>query len=251
MAALVLTLLVPVIGAAQERPQTIRVAAAANLSFLEGPLTAAFEKSAPSLRVQFSFASSGALTAQILSGAPFDLFMSADTSYPEKVEAAGLAAGAPSVYAIGRLVLFSTRRLDLSRGLDVLRDPSVRTIAVANPQTAPYGKAAMEVLSHAGLDGVRSKLVYSQSIAQVVQYTLTGADVGFINQSALFTHELAPYAKQGVNWIPINPSLYSPVTQAFVLLRDSKHPEAARSFARFLLSPAAQAIFDRYGYGSP
>jgi molybdate transport system substrate-binding protein len=252
--ALLLTLFWAGIAAyvsAEPAAQTIRVAAAANLSFLEKELSAAFENSARGTKVQFSFASSGALTTQILAGAPYDLFMSADTGYPERIAQEGLAAASPEVYAIGRLVLFSTRSLDFSRGLDLLKDPSIRSVAIANPETAPYGRAAMEVIRNAGLTAISKKLVYSQSIAQVVQYTLTGADAGFINQSALFTKELAPYDRKGTNWIGIDPSLYSPVTQAFVVLKSSSHPVAARQFAQFLLSEKAQAIFDRYGYASP
>lgn len=236
---------------AQPATQTIRVAAAANLSFLADALSSAFAADAQGEKVEFSFASSGALTTQILAGAPYDLFMSADTGYPRRIAEAGLAAASPQIYAIGKLVLFSTRRLDFSQGLNLLRDPSVRSVAVANPETAPYGKAAMEVIGNAGLSEIVKKLVYSQSIAQVVQYTLTGADAGFINQSALFTKELAPYTKRGTYWIGIDPSLYAPVTQAFVLLRNASHPAAARRFAQFLLSKEAQDIFDRYGYTSP
>jgi molybdate transport system substrate-binding protein len=231
--------------------ETVKVAAAANLSYLADPLKAAFSERNPTIQVEFIFGASGALTTQITQGAPYDVFMSADTDFPQRLSDAGFSVAPPKVYAIGSLALFSIHKLDFAKGLTVLRDPSVTTIAIANPATAPYGKASMEAIDKAGLQDIQSKIVLSQTISQAVQFALTSATVAFINQSALYTKDLAPYDTEGVYWIRIDPALYSPIRQAFVLLKAAPNPTGARAFADFLSSAAAQTLFTRYGYLTP
>lgn len=234
---------------------TLTVAAAANISSLGDPLKAAFAKACPGVRLDFVFGASGALTTQIQNGAPYQVFMSADTGFPDKLSRAGLTAGEPVVYAQGALVLLSTRPLDFKRGLDVLKDPGVAQFVIANPVTAPYGKAAQETLEHAGLwKELQPKLVTAQTISQAVQFTLTAAGVGFVNKSALYTKELAPYNREGVNWIEINPLAHSPIEQAFVVLKGPAGAEpgaAAKAFADFLVSDAGRDVFARFGYVLP
>jgi molybdate transport system substrate-binding protein len=231
--------------------EIITVAAAANLSYLADPLKAAFSEKNPSMKVEFIFGASGALTTQITQGAPYDVFMSADTDFPQRLSDAGLSVAPPKIYAIGSLALFSIHKLDFTKGLAVLRDSAVTTIAIANPTTAPYGKASMEAIDKAGLQDIQSKIVFSQTISQAVQFALTSATAAFINQSALYTKDLASYATEGVYWIRIDPSLYSPIRQAFVLLKGAPNPTGARAFADFLLSVEAQALFTRFGYLKP
>jgi len=231
--------------------QTLNVAAAANLSYLADPLKTAFSQKNPGVQVDFVFGASGALTTQITQGAPYDVFMSADVDFPRKLSDSGLSVAPPKTYAIGTLALFSTHKLDLARGLAVLRDSTVETIAVANPATAPYGKATMEALDKAGMQDLRSKIVFSQTISQAVQFALTSATAAFINQSALYTKDLAQYAAEGVYWIKVDPTLYSPITQAFVVLKAAPNPKGAEAFGDFLSSPDAQKLFKQYGYLTP
>jgi molybdate transport system substrate-binding protein len=231
--------------------ETIKVAAATNLSYLADPLKAAFSEKNPAIKVEFIFGASGALTTQITQGAPFDVFMSADTDFPQRLSDAGLSVAPPKIYAIGSLALFSIHKLDFAKGLVVLRDPAVITIAVANPTTAPYGKASMEAIQKAGLQDIQSKIVFSQTISQAVQFALTSATVAFINQSALYTKELAPYSTEGVYWTRIDPTFYSPISQAFVLLKSAPNPTGAEAFGDFLSSAEAQAVFTQYGYLKP
>jgi len=231
--------------------QAIKVAAAANLSYLADQLKAAFTQKNPSVQVEFVFGASGALTTQISQGAPYDVFMSADTDFPQKLSDSGRSVAPPKIYAIGTLALFSIHKLDFTKGLAVLRDGAVTTIAIANPATAPYGKASMEAIDKAGLQDIRSKIVFSQTISQAVEFALTSATVAFINQSALYTKDLAPYATEGVYWIRVDPTLYSPINQAFVVLKAAPSPMGAQAFADFLLSADAQKLFKQYGYLTP
>ncbi len=232
--------------------ETVSVAAAANISSVAPALGEAFSKAYPAYRAEFTFGSSGALVAQLMNGAPFQVFMSADTSFPRKLAEAGDTEGPVKTYAVGTLIFLTTKKLDLSKGLAVLADPSVTQFANCNPETAPYGKAAQEALLKAGiLDRVRSKLVLAQTVTQALQFTLTSTDAGFVNKSALYTKEVKPYDKEGEYWFAVDPSLYSPITQGFVVMKGEGSKPAVSAFARFLSSPEARAVFAAFGYGSP
>jgi molybdate transport system substrate-binding protein len=237
----------------QASPQEkVLVAAAANLSAVKDDLGAAFSKKYPGYAAEFSFGSSGALVAQILNGAPFQLFMSADTGFARAIVDAKRSAGPAEVYAFGSLILLTTKDLDLSKGLTVLLDPKVEHWANCNPETAPYGKAAKEALAAKGIyEAALPKLVLAQNVTQALQFTLTAADCGFVNKSALYTKEVRGYDVQGKYWIEVDPSLYAPIAQAFVVIDSAKDSRAASAFAAFLLSPEAQAVFAAYGYGKP
>ncbi len=229
----------------------VTVAAAANVSYAMRALSRAFEAEHPGTKIRVVVGSSGKLTAQIRRGAPYDLFLSADMDYPGALAAAGVTAAPPRPYASGALVLLSPRPRDLSRGLKVLLDPSVRRIAVANPRTAPYGRAAREALEHAGLYGaLRSRLVYGESIAQTVAYALTAADIALVAKSALFSSRLRGM-KAGSQWADVNASLYTPIRQGAVLLKRAVGNEDAAAFYDFLYGEKARKIFREYGYLLP
>ncbi len=249
-------------GGAEEKPRDsasakisgkLTVAAAANLSALGNPLKVAFVAAYPDVAMDIVYGASGALTTQIKNGAPFQVFMSADVGFPAKLAAEGFAAGPEKVYATGTLVLLSAAPRDFSAGLSLLKDASVERFAIANPETAPYGKASLEALTAAGLWGdVKAKAVIGQSIAQAVQYTLTAAGLGFVNKSALHTKDLAAYAdKKGVNWIDVDPKTHAPIAQAFIVLKSAADDPAAEAFAEFLSSEAARSLFVEYGYAVP
>jgi molybdate transport system substrate-binding protein len=241
-------------GLAYAEPK-VTVAAAANVSSLGEPLKAAFLAKNPGITVEFVYGASGALTTQIQNGAPFDVFMSADSSFPEKLAKAGLSVGPAKVYASGKLILLSTKELALKeKGLAILTDAGIKQFAIANPDTAPYGKAALEALTSSGIyEQVKEKVVMGQSISQALQFTLTATGIGFVNKSALYAKEMEPYGKEGANWIEVDPKLYSPIDQAFVVLKkgDAKLQPEVQAFADFLSSPGARAIFLKYGYSVP
>ncbi len=230
--------------------QSITVAAAANVQYALHPLAERFEERT-GISVRRVVASSGKLTAQIEHGAPFDLFLSADMKYPERLYASKKAVTKPRVYALGALVLWTLRPLDLEEGLGVLAGRKVTKVAIPNPRTAPYGKEALRVLKKSGLyERVAPKLIFGESVSQTNRYIVTtAADAGLTAKSALFS----PTLKGRGRSIEIDPSLYGRIEQGVVLLAYGRrhHPDASRAFYDFLFSPEGRRILERFGYSLP
>jgi molybdate transport system substrate-binding protein len=231
----------------EEAPEKLTIAVAANVQFAIAELEKAFE-AMHNIPVEVVLSSSGKLTAQIQQGAPYDLFLSANMKYPRYLQAQGLAASPPEVYATGSLVAWTTKNISLDSALQILTRPSIRKIAIANPKNAPYGEAAQQLLQKRQLwDVVSPKLVFGESITQTNQYILSGAsDMGFTAKSVV----LSPAGKGQSNWIELPISDYAPIDQGVVLTRHGQqaHPVEARQFIAFLKTPAAKAIFEKYGY---
>ena len=227
---------------------TINIAVAANVSYAMDELKAEFKKSNPKTDVQVTLGSSGKLNAQIVNGAPYGLFMSANMKYPEALYEQKAAITEPVVYAQGALAYLSVRAIDFSKGISLVLDKSIRKIAIANPKTAPYGKAALEAMKNANVyEGAKEKLVYAESISQVVTYALTATDIGFIAKSSLYSATMREY-KEGVHWLSVEPELYKPIKQGIVLLKYSQTNPEYRAFYEFILSEKAKEIFKKYGY---
>jgi molybdate transport system substrate-binding protein len=228
----------------------LKVAIAANLATVIDELTADFAKDNKDVNIVVIPGSSGKLTSQILSGAPYDVFLSADTEYPVKIKDAGFAACEPAVYASGKLILFTTLKMDLSGGITVTARDSVKKVALANPKTAPYGRAAMAALEKAGImEAVKGKLVYAENISAVAQYVMTSADVGFLAKSIIFDSGLKKFNVEGVYWVDVDPSLYPKIEQSMVILKKGADNAAAKDFFDYMLSDRAKNIMRRYGYG--
>jgi molybdate transport system substrate-binding protein len=237
---------------AQAAGREINVAAAADLSSALQEVANNYEKRS-GVTVKLSFGASGALTQQIQNGAPFDVFFSADMDYPRQLIAAGRAEGAtPYRYAVGRLVLWVPKDSPLDvehKGMDVLLDPSVKKIAIGNPQHAPYGRAAAATLKHYGLyEKVSDRLVLGENIAQAAQFVESGnAQVGFV----ALAHAAAP-AMQGKGKYWVVPSdAYPPLDQGVVLMSHSPHQQDAAAFLEYVKSPEAAAVLKRYGFSLP
>ena len=219
------------------RAETLYVAAAANLSYVMPKILEAFKERYGGIDVKVSYASSGKLTAQIQKGAPFAIFLSADTSYPTFLYEKGFALTRPVAYAKGALALYSKKIAHLSEL------PKLSRIAIANPKTAPYGKAAKEALQNARLyDKLTTKFIYGQSIGQTTAYAIKAAEAGLVAKSAMYAPKMA---KLRSYFHDIDPKLYTPIAQAMVLLKES---DAARTFFVFILSRDAAKIFEEYGY---
>src|SRR5208337_283299 len=232
--------------------QEILVAAAADMSTALPQLAAAYTKKTGQT-VKLSFGSSGNLTNQIRNGAPFDAFFSADEQYPQQLIAEGLAAKDTLYrYAVGRLVLWvpTDSPLDLSKvGIQALLSPSVKKISIANPVTAPYGRAAEATLRHFGIyDQVASRLVVGENVSQAAQFIESGnAQAGLIALS----HALAPAMKDKGRYWTVPLDAYPTLNQAAVVLAKSKQQDAARKFLNFLRTPEATALLTSYGFSLP
>ena len=226
----------------------ITIAVAANVSYAMDELKEAFQKKNPQIDVKVIVGGSGKLTAQIRSGAPYGLFMSANMIYPQALYDDKIATTLPLVYAEGALAFLSVKKLDLSQGMQLLTNEKIKKIAIANPKTAPYGKAAVEAMKHAKVyDEVQSKFVYGESISQTVSYTVMAADIGIIAKSALYSPRMRQYREES-HWLSVDASLYEPIKQGIVLLKFAQNSAEYRAFYDFILSQQAKAILKKYGY---
>lgn len=238
---------------AQTGPTPVAIAAAGDLRGVLEEIKTVFEAKHPAVQLQLSYGASGSLTAQIQQGAPFDVFLAADTGFPEQVQKAGLTTPeAPFPYATGSLTLWVRKDLNLDPGKDglkILLNPSVKKVSTANPQVAPYGRAGEAALRQAGLyDAVKSRLVFADNIAQAAQFLQAGsAEAGLISFSQASNPALQ---KTGVIW-RIPSEAYPPLRQAGVILKRTSSLEQARAFRAFLIGPEGQAILAKHGFGKP
>jgi len=231
--------------------EEIAIAAASDLNFAIKDLIAEYEK-ATGNHVKLSLGSSGNFFAQIQNGAPFDLYFSADIGYPKKLEEAGLTVpGSLYRYAIGRIVLWTnhTSHRDVSKGLEVLRDSTVKKIAIANPKHAPYGRAAVAAMEHYNVyDVAKDRLVLGENISQAPQFIESGAcDVGIIALSLA----LAPTMKAAGTYWEIPGDAHPPLEQGAAILKSSKQQKTAQQFVEFMQSTRGQEIMHRYGFTAP
>jgi molybdate transport system substrate-binding protein len=228
-------------------PAALTIAAAADLKYALDSLVTMFNRQHPQASVTVVYGSSGRFYEQLSHGAPFDMFFSADSEYPRRLQQAGRTAGAPVPYAQGRLVLWS-RKLDVAdKGMNALLDPQVKRLAIANPAHAPYGQKAEEILRHYKLyDQLKPKLVLGENIGQAAQYAATGAaEAGILAYSLA----LSPALRRAGRFYLIPATAHTPLRQSFVVLKSAKDNVIARNFAVFLASPAARAALKKYGFG--
>ncbi len=231
--------------------EDITIAAASDLNFVFRELVTEYEKLTGD-RVRLSLGSSGNFYAQIQNGAPFDLYFSADIAYPRKLEEAGLTVpGSLYPYAIGRIVLWAGKdsRLDLSKGLEILREPAIKKIAIANPKHAPYGRAAVAAMEHAQVyDRVKDKLVLGENISQAAQFIESGAaDIGIIAMSLA----VAPLMRAAGQYWEIPADAHPPIEQGAVVLKGGKNQASAKAFLSFVQGAEGQAMMKRYGFVVP
>ena len=227
---------------------TINIAVASNVSYAIDELKSEFHKSHPTTKVRVTLGSSGKLTAQIKHRAPYGVFMSANMLYPQRLYKENLALLEPQVYAQGTLSFFTLKKYDLSRGFELLKSKDIRRIAIANPKTAPYGKATFDALQTLHLHKpLQSKFIYGESISQTLSYTMTAADIGIVASASLYSPKMQKF-QEGKNWMKIEPEFYHPIKQGIVLLKEAKGSQEYRDFYEFILSQKAEQIFKKYGY---
>jgi len=221
---------------------TVSVAVAANFTKVAEDLAAAF-KAKTGDELQLSFGATGQLYTQITQGAPFQVFLSADNTRPQKAVDEGFGVdGTVFTYAVGKLVLYGAAA-DVTRGADVLKAGGFQKLSIADPQTAPYGAAAVETLKSLGLyDALQPKIVTAQNISQAQQFIESGsAELGFVALSQVIG------ADKGSQWL-VPADLYQPIAQDAVLLKTGEDDPAARAFLDYLKSEEAIAIIRKSGY---
>lgn len=227
--------------------QSLKVAVAANLQSVIKVLGADF-KSKTGIVVEPIIGSSGNLVAQIKNGAPFDVFLSADMGFADVLYNDGFASDKAVVYALGSLVVCSTQNIDVKHWETLILKRDVKKLTIANPDIAPYGKAAKEALTALNLmNKISAKLVTGESISQVNTYIFNGVvTLGFTSQSFIYDSG----QRKKLYWAAVDPKLYGPIEQGMVILKHGKTNRAieAEKFYKYLLSPSAKAIFKKYGY---
>jgi molybdate transport system substrate-binding protein len=236
--------------ALQAQPATVAVAAAADLQAVMPQLVSRFERDT-GIRATVSYGSSGNFFAQIQNGAPFDVFFSADVDYPKRLVASGHAeTDSLYEYATGHLVVWtrSDSGIDVTHGLSSVTDDRVRRVAIANPQYAPYGRAAVAALQHEQLyERVKGKLVLGENLSQTAQFAQTGnAQVGIISLSLA----LGPALKSG-KYVEIPTTFHPPIQQAAVVLSGSKNKSAARQLLAYLKRPESAKLLHTFGFAPP
>ena len=224
----------------------INVFAAANVTYAFDELKAEFAKSNPDTKVTVTLGASGALSTQVKNGAPADVFMAANMKFVQDLYDTKFAVTEPVVYAQGALALFTIRDIDLAKGINAVE--GLKAIAIANPETAPYGKASIEALKKAGIyDKVEKNVILAKSIGEALSQALSAADVGFIAASSMYDKKMAEY-KEGKNFILIDPALYTPIDQGMVILKHGENNPEAKAFYDFIRSDRAKEIFRKFGY---
>lgn len=243
-AALILT---PMLAFAAEA----KIAAAADLVYCFPEVEKAFEKRYPGEKVAFSFGSSGKAMTQIANGAPYDMYFSANMGYVQKLKDQGHVATQPKAYAYGRVGMFvmNGSSVDISKGMEVLLDPKIKKIAIADPAHAPYGVAAVEALKSQGIyDKIKDKLVLGENVSQATQFVSSGAaDIGIIPISLGYSDKLKKAGKFSLfpaKW-------HNDIIQGYGITKVGASNKTAKLFAEYVASPEARKIFKAYGFVLP
>ena len=228
------------------------MAAAADLKFAMDELVSEFQTAHPGTEVAVTYGSSGSFFAQLEQRAPFDLFFSADIHYPKTLARAGHSLDEVFLYAVGRIVLWAPKssKLDVAKlGIAVLDGPAIKKIAVANPDHAPYGRAAVAALKTLGLyEKVRSKLVFGENIAQTAQFIQSGAaDIGVIALSLA----VAPQLSEAGDWWEIPFDAYPKMEQGGMITKWTMNAETARALRDHLLGTHGREVLKRHGFFLP
>ena len=225
--------------------ESLNIATAANMQFAMEALVEAFEEKTK-IDCEIILSSSGKLTAQIKEGAPYDVLISANMKFPNKLFTDSLTQGKPEIYAYGKLVLWSTLE-NFTPSIQKLTDPKIKHIALANPKTAPYGEAAIELLQKLNLyKKLKDQLVFGESISQTNQFiTSQAAEIGFTAKAVV----LSPRLKDLGTWIELEENTYQPIEQGIVILKNRPSQiEKAKQFHTFIFSKEGQDILEQYGY---
>lgn len=228
--------------------QSITIAAAADLRFALDDITKLYKDKHQDVKIDVIYGSSGNLYQQMTNQAPFDLFFSADISFPQKLEEQKLTSGKPTIYAVGHLVLWSATK-DVSKGLDLLKSEDIKKISIANPEIAPYGKRAVESLKYYKLyDIIKDKIVKGDNVSQAAQFVLTGnAEAGIIALSLALSPKMSSKGK----YYLIDEKSYSKMEQAYVVLKKSEKKKELLDFVKFLETKKVKDILGKYGFKLP
>ncbi|PKP28778.1 MAG: molybdate ABC transporter substrate-binding protein [Bacteroidetes bacterium HGW-Bacteroidetes-18] len=227
--------------------QKVSIAAASDLKFALDSIILVYQKQYPSKKIQVTYGSSGKFFEQIQYDAPFDLYFSADVTYPKKLKEQGFAISKVKTYGIGQIVIWSKKINPNVEKMNALLDPKLNKIAIANPDHAPYGEKAKESMQYYKIyDQVKSKFVYGENISQTAQFVQLGAaDIGIVALSLALSPTMK---KAGGNYYVIPEKSHHPLEQGYVILKHAKNNPNALKFYDFVASPTAIEILAHFGF---
>ncbi|MFZ1766851.1 MAG: molybdate ABC transporter substrate-binding protein [Candidatus Nitrotoga sp.] len=236
-------------GSSIAMAENITIVAASSIKFAMTDIVNKFNAIHRNDEVKTIYGASGKLTSQIQNGAPFDIFFAADTNFPQILKKEGLTSTDPVVYAVGRLVIWSSTTDATKLTLQKLSESTIRKLAIANPELAPYGMRAKEAMKSAGVwDKIKDKLVFGENVEHTAQMVSTGAaDAGLIPLSLALNPAMV---KQG-GYSLIDDSLHEPLAQSFVITKRAKDSALARQFAAYFQTPESRKIVESYGFAVP
>lgn len=234
---------------ASEISSPANIFASGNNKFVLPIFVEEFHKKYPDAELSIEYGTSGFLAESILKGAAYDIFLSADNSYAQKVYEAKKALNPPKIYTRGSLIIFIPRDSALEqKKLKVLNDKRIEHIVIANQKTSPYGRAAVEVLKNAKIfASLNEKILYTSDISTVITSVIWYDNAGFLAKSAIQVLPAA-YKKEGVNWIDVDPSLYTPIIQTYVVSKQGSKNKNAQQFLEYMHSVDGQNIYHKFGY---
>lgn len=236
-----------IISCSSKKQNYISIATAANMQYVMQEITKEFNTKT-GINCEIMVSSSGKLTAQIKEGAPYDIFVSADMKFPNELYNSGFTTTKPVVYGYGELVMW-TLYDTIKPSFEILQNKNIKHIAVSNPKTAPYGRAAYEVFQKKGiLSHLKDKFVFGESVAQTNQFIATkAAEIGFTAKSVV----VSPQTKGKGNWTEIDEENYSPISQGIVVLKNGTgNKNHTQQFYNFLLSEEGKNILSKFGYST-
>jgi len=236
-------------SASEERHAPATIFASGNNKFVLPVFVENFYRKYPDSRVVIQYGASGDLAASILNDVSYDIFLSANMTYPQNIYRAGKAALPPKEYARGSLILFvPADNAFHQKKLKVLKNKNIKHISIANKKTAPYGMATLDVLKKSKLlDSIKDKIRYSTDISTVITNVIWYDDAGFLSKSAMHSLPMA-YRKEGVNWIEIDQNLYNPIIQGYVVSKEGSKNINVQRFIEYLHSQEGRDIYREYGY---
>ena len=229
----------------------VKIVAASDLTYALKELKKRYLATHTDDKISLSLGSSGKAYTQILHGAPYDIYFSADMGYVEKLYKRGFTAEKPKVYAYGRIGIWvpKSKGIDANRGIDTLLNPKIKKISIANPRHAPYGRAAVDALKNRGIyNKISDKLILGENVSQAVQFAMSGASDAAVAPLSLVS---STQMKNSGTFYLFPSDWHKPIIQGYALLKKSEKNGSAKAFEEFVNSPEARKIFEKYGFKIP
>lgn len=226
----------------------IKIAVASDTAYPMQLLKKEFNKEYPNINLKIILGHDAKVTLFIKQGIPYEVLLSSNKEHLESLYKNGLAVTEPSSFALDDLVIYSERKRDFSKGMEVLKDKKISKIFILDPKTTQYGKSAVEAIKRKKIyEDIKNKLVYVEAKSQLKTFALSKNDVGITSKASLYNPRMSKY-KKGEHWAEVNIVLFTPIDQSVVILKSGKNNKDVKAFYDFLFSDSAKKILKKFGY---